>query len=645
MEMSLCQNRVRATGDTLTLTTTSTALANGIDTNTITAKLTNSGSLVPSANILFSVTGTALFSNGFNVISAQTNVFGEAVAYITNTVAEKVTITVLYENTLSATGVSEFKSESTGPDIVLEGTILADNAPTDGSNKNSIRYLLKDRLTQQPVPSEYLFFATTGSAHLDVEYGQVNSAGQFVLSLANSVAENVLITARLASNSDITEVTQLSFSQTSVEPVLQLTSEVLNNNAEANGSDTNVIRFLLKDLTTGLGVANQILQLSHTGSAQVQSSVTTSSSGYATVTVSNSIAESVIITARLSSDLSLYSNATITFTAQHIQYQLTSTIDHNNAVANGVDANILTYRLERKDTGQGVANQSIVISRTGSAQGPNNVITDAAGYAQVKSSNTVAEPTVVTGRLYVDSTVYNTATLNFTSPAAQYYLSSQVISNNALADGESENRVRFILTNAVTGNPVANEWLQLYHTGSAIMAIQGRTNSYGYLDIDITNYVAESVTVTALLDKDTTVQAVATVVFQEPMPTYIFDAVIIRNNARPDGYDYNIIRYSVRDSRTLMLVPYVEFEFVFLNTPYPIYYNTTGASGVVDINIQSLNGALSYTIKASLLRDRNISQTRTVNFSWFRAESDNCNNTYPVGHVNATGVGISLSNK
>ena len=115
--------------------------------------------------------------------------------------------------------------------------------------------------------------------------------------------------------------------------------------------------------------------------------------------------------------------------------------------------------------------------------------------------------------------------------------------------------------------------------------------------------------------------------------------------ARPDGYDYNIIRYSVRDSRTLMLVPYVEFEFVFLNTPYPIYYNTTGASGVVDINIQSLNGALSYTIKASLLRDRNISQTRTDNFRWFRAESDNCNNTYPVGHVNATGVGISLSNK
>ncbi|MGH1474772.1 Ig-like domain-containing protein [Yersinia proxima] len=310
-------HNILAEGETLTLGTTSGALANSIESNSATATLMNADTFVPGASILFSVNGNALFSNGFNFISADTNVFGQARVDFTNTVAQTVNVTALYGNTLSATETSIFTQSETDPKPVLEGEVMTNKVPADGKSQNEVLYTLVDRQTNQPMAGEYMFFTATGSAQLGSAHGYTDSSGQFTLVISNEVAESVTVIARLASDPEVNSVLSVAFTEAIIEPDYQLTADILIDNEQANGLAQNLVRFILLDGRTGYGIHGETLQISQSGGAVLPGSGSTDNNGYLDVPLTSNIAQVITVSAKLEKKPLIIFSVQVTFSSEY----------------------------------------------------------------------------------------------------------------------------------------------------------------------------------------------------------------------------------------------------------------------------------------------------------------------------------------
>lgn len=103
---------------TLILTATSTALANGSDTNTATAILMNGNQYVSGATIEFRLlTGSAIFSDGTQIKQVTTNSLGAAVVEYTDTVGETISVLAIMKDdaTVYNTATSSFDGNEPTP--------------------------------------------------------------------------------------------------------------------------------------------------------------------------------------------------------------------------------------------------------------------------------------------------------------------------------------------------------------------------------------------------------------------------------------------------------------------------------------------------------------------------------------------------
>ncbi|MFP1722617.1 Ig-like domain-containing protein [Lonsdalea quercina] len=118
---------------TLILTATSTASANGSDTNTATAILMNDGQYVSGKAVEFRlVSGNAIFSDGTQIIKVTTNALGQASVEYTDTVEETISVMAIMADDASVYSIttSSFKASTPtpGPLPTLEVTrIYNDN--------------------------------------------------------------------------------------------------------------------------------------------------------------------------------------------------------------------------------------------------------------------------------------------------------------------------------------------------------------------------------------------------------------------------------------------------------------------------------------------------------------------------------------
>ena len=139
----------------LSITAESGASANGIDKNSATATLSRDGELLIGENLLFIITGHAKFTDGTQVLSAQTNVTGRYTAYFTNTVEESVTITVILNKDASvmdqaisvfghtaqqypAPSLREANLGQINPDSISTGTVHVDISPYENMKDGDV---------------------------------------------------------------------------------------------------------------------------------------------------------------------------------------------------------------------------------------------------------------------------------------------------------------------------------------------------------------------------------------------------------------------------------------------------------------------------------------------------------------------------
>jgi hypothetical protein len=380
-----------------TLTSTTGAAANDIDTNDITATLIADGDHQYGISILFSVTEPgALFSNNAKAITATTDALGKCTVQLHSQVAGKIKVsgTCSVEEEIQMAEVeSEFGTQV--DTMVLTATVQSNNALADGKTANRIVYHLVQG--SAPVPNQFLTFSvisTSGNAKLSTAFGETDSNCGFILDVTDTTPESALVTAKSATDSFPSVASQVTFVE--VDTTYVLDSMIMVNGSQADGVSENKILFMLKD-SLGSPVPQKLLQFIPSTNLSLRDSIIeTDANGSVTLSCTSLIEGVYSLTAVVYDEHVEHRVANITFVKADQLDALTSVILKNNATADGEDACEIQYRLTKK-TQDVVANQEIDIelnSVTAYASA-RTLTTDYAGIATVKIFNTKAEEVVV----------------------------------------------------------------------------------------------------------------------------------------------------------------------------------------------------------------------------------------------------------
>ncbi|ECD9419849.1 TPA: Ig-like domain-containing protein [Salmonella enterica] len=444
-----------------------------------------------NGNVMSGVAINWSVNNDAKVVASdvQTNAQGKASVHYTNTKAGAVTLTASAAGKTASVN-SAFVSQSEVSNVTV--TTTTNNAQANNSATNAAQALVTDG-NGQPMANASVTWSISGSATASLSSAATvttNAQGMATVTVKDSVAETVTIVANAGGKSGSSSAI---FTQTAATNIL-LT--VQQNNATADGVSTNAVQAKVTD-GSGQPVANTAVSWSVGGSAKATSAVTvnTNADGIATLSLSDSVAESVNVNASANG---AQGQATVTFvpTISSVFVAVTA----NNALADGTSAN--TFRATvTSPSGQPVANASVawsLSSSTASATTTLNATTDASGIATLSVTDTVAESVTATAKA---GSAQGQATATF-NPAAVEVSSVTVTipGNNQPANGSATNQAQALVTD-VNNQPLANVQLVWSITGSATVnattPLSVTTDSNGIATLSFTDTVGESVTVTA----------------------------------------------------------------------------------------------------------------------------------------------------
>lgn len=430
-------------------------------------------------------------NNGAKVAASdvQSNAQGEATIHYTNTKGGAVTLTASAAGKTASVN-SAFASQSEVSAVSV--TTTTNNAPANNSATNAAQALVTDG-NGQPMANTSVTWSISGSSTATLSSAATvttNAQGVADVTFKDSVAETVTIVANAGGKSGSSSAI---FTQTVATNILV---SVQQNNATADGASTNTVVAKVTD-SSGQAVANTAVTWSVGGSAKATSPVTvnTNASGEATLSVSDSVAESVTVSASANG---AQGQATVTFmpTVSSVFVAVTT----NNALADGSSVN--TFRATvTSPSGQPVANTSVtwsLSSGTASATSSLNATTDSSGNAVLSVTDTVAETVTATAKA---GNIQGQATATFNPASVEVSAVTVTMpTNNQIADGSATNQAQALVTDA-NNQPLANVALVWTITGSATASattpLSVTTNSNGIATLNLTDTVVESVTVTA----------------------------------------------------------------------------------------------------------------------------------------------------
>ncbi|TKI06149.1 Ig-like domain-containing protein [Martelella alba] len=187
---------------------------------------------------------------------------------------------------------------------------------------------------------------------------------------------------------------------------------VIVNEAHAV-SGTNIILYTAYT-PEGLIEPGVYLLFQTTGSAVLSASFgQTNANGQYQLSVTNPLAEQVLITATPAITPSVSTFTSLTFTQAPPDYKIDLEILSNNASANNIAQNIIRARLYDANSGVGVTGQILLISVAGQASYPSLVSTDSQGYAYIALTSTTVGTVAITVTLQTDTTVYAVTSVMF----------------------------------------------------------------------------------------------------------------------------------------------------------------------------------------------------------------------------------------
>ncbi|MBE7872598.1 inverse autotransporter adhesin Ilp [Yersinia pestis] len=570
--------------------TTNDSVANGSDTNVVRAKVTDAyTNAVANQSVIFSA------SNGATVIDQTviTNAEGIADSTLTNTTAGVSVVTATLGGQSQQVDTT-FKPGSTAAISLVK---LADRAVADGIDQNEIQVVLRDG-TGNAVPNVpmsiqadngAIVVASTPNTGVD---GTINAtftnlrAGESVVSVTSPALVGMTMTMTFSADPRTAVVSTLA---------------AIDNNAKADGTDTNVVRAWVVDANGNSVPGVSVTFDAGNGAVLAQNPVVTDRNGYAENTLTNLAIGTTTVKATTVTD-PVGQTVNTHFVAGAVD-TITLTVPVNGAVANGVNTNSV-QAVVSDSGGNPVTGATVVFSSTNATAQVTTVIgtTGVDGIATATLTNTVAGTSNVVAT--IDTVNANIDTAFVAGAVATITLTAPV--NGAVADGADTNQVDALVEDA-NGNPITGAAVVFSSAnGATILSSTMNTGVNGVASTFLThtvagtsNVVATIGSVTENIDTAFVAGAVATITLTAPV-----------NGAVADGVNTNSVQAVVSDSDgNAVTGATVVFSSANATAQITTVIGTTGADGIATATLTNTVAGTSNVVATIDTVNANIDTT------------------------------------
>ncbi len=530
------------------------ALDNGVNTDNVEAIVTDAnGNLVPNATVNFVVASGATITT----VIGTTGTDGKATAIVTSNTSGKYAVTATV-NGHSASKDAVFIADS-GTATITSGNlkVTADNALANGTAMDAVQAKVTDA-HGNTVPNVTVNFTADHGAIVTTASAVTDVNGLASTTLSNTTSGTTNIVA--AVNGTNQNVNTNFAPDDSTATIINGNFVVTQNNAKANGTDSNKVQATVTD-ANGNPVPNTAVSFTaDNGATVVTTSITTDAQGLASTSLTNVKAGITKVTATVNSHSEAVDTTFVAddSTATIVSGDLTVTVD--KAKANGADSNKVQATVIDAN-GNPVPNTAVSFTAdNGATVVTTSITTDAQGLASTTLTNVKAGITNVTATVNSHSQAVDTMFVADDSTATITGSNLTVIVNNAKADGVDTNMVQAKVTDA-QGNSVPNATVSFTaDNGAGVATSSATTDAQGIASTNLTNITAGITKVTASING--TSQTVDTSFAADGGTSTIINGnlTVTLNNAKADGAATNAVQAKVTDAQG-NAVPNVDVSF------------------------------------------------------------------------------------
>ncbi|MGP3593597.1 Ig-like domain-containing protein, partial [Vagococcus sp. WN89Y] len=290
-----------ASGDLVVVT--DSARANGIDTNTVKATVTDGyGNRVANFPVDFSAD-----NSGTVAATGTTDASGEVIMVITSTKAGQSTVTATVDTSTQRQTLSFVADDATAQIAAGDLVVIKDTAKANGVDANSVKATVTD-VHGNLLPGQRVSFHADNSATIAAS-GTTGSDGSVTVTLTSKKAGASKVTATINGSS---QSQTLSFvANAGTARIISGDLLVVSNNALANGSASNSVKATVRD-EHGNILSGQKVSFTADNSASIAASGTTGSDGSVIVTLTSKKAGASRVTATINGSSQ---SQTLTFVA------------------------------------------------------------------------------------------------------------------------------------------------------------------------------------------------------------------------------------------------------------------------------------------------------------------------------------------
>jgi hypothetical protein len=322
----------------------------------------------------------------------------------------------------------------------------------------------------------------------------------------------------------------------SVSPTLSTVTPAAQT-ATADWTDASTVTVLLRDINSAPVPGKAVSIAAGSGSATVvpasSGSNVTNGNGQAVFTLTDTVAETVTLTATDTADsLTLTHTAQVTFATPTINQRVSTVTANPTQVPNdGQTAATITVELRDNSVhGQPASLVGRTVSLTGMSgssvianASPGSNVTDSNGLATFKVTDTVNEVVTYTATDTLDAvTLTGTASVRFGSALSVSAIKSTIVANRtAPQTGSAGTEVAVTLLAADGTSPIIGKTVQLSVTGlaSVVGGTTGTSNGSGLVIFQVVDNTPETVTLSAADTTDAvTLASAVSATFSSPRP-------------------------------------------------------------------------------------------------------------------------------
>ncbi len=477
-------------------------IADGVSSSTITVTLKDgAGNGVSGKTVTLSKSGG---SSLITPASGTSNASGVVTFTVTDTLAEGPISYSATDTTDNNLAITQSASISFTANTVSAATSTVAASPStvvaDGVTASTITITLKNA-NGNPVPGKTVTLAKSGgSSVISAASGPSNASGVVTFTVTDTVAEGPITYTATSAPTTITQTANVTFIP-NVPGAASSTVVASPASVIADGVTTSTITVTLLSATNAPVTGKTVTLTAGSGSSVISAaSGLSNSSGVVTFTVTDTVAQSVIYTAKDTTDnITVTQTASVTFTV-NTPNAANSTVSASPTIipADGTTTSTITVTLLNANSNPVSGKTVTLTAGSGSsvisaASGPSN----ASGVVTFTVKDSTAESVTYTASDTTDSvTITASATVRFGATPGN---STVVASPTAVAaDGMSTSTITITLKDA-SGNPVSGKTVQLTAGGgsSAMSTASGPSNASGQVTFTVTDAVVETVLYTA----------------------------------------------------------------------------------------------------------------------------------------------------